>query len=108
MTFSKAWKLVKSFAFWLDTIFSPLKIVWIARLHCGCIMTELANQQRTKTYVEFSRSPTCRKSRHFTGHESGWPQIVDARKATILHCDVSCVRSDPLSATEALQKARKR
>lgn len=107
MNSSSLWRFAKQFVRSLDATFSPLKIVWIVKLPCGCTMSELVNPQRTKTCVEFSRSLTCRKWRHFTGHESGWPQIVDANKATILHCDASCARSDPLFATEALQNARR-
>lgn len=69
-------------------------------------MTELTNVQRTKTYVEFSRSPTCRKWKHFTGHECGWPQIEDASKATILHCAASFESAGGIEAVETLQKAR--
>lgn len=107
MSWSRVWKFVKSLARSLDATFSPLRISWIAKLHCGCIMTELVNQQLTKTYVEFSRSPTCKRSSHFTGDESGWPQIADAVRATILHSDASCGSCDALSVTARLQEARR-
>lgn len=64
-----------------------LKATLIVRLHCGCTMSESVNEQRTKTSLQLWRAPTCERSSHFTGAESGWPQLVDATKATILHCD---------------------
>lgn len=68
--------------------------ILIVKLHCGCTMTESANKQRTKTSLQLWRVPTCERLSHFTGHESGWPQLADAVKATILHYDVSFAKSD--------------
>ncbi len=66
-----------------------LRPTLILKLACGCTMTESVNTQRTQTSLQLWRSSTCKRLSHFTVEESGWPQIVDAVKATILHCDVS-------------------
>ena len=72
-------------------VFHPTLIV---RLHCGCTMSESVNPQRTETSLQLWRASTCRKLSHFTGPESGWPQLVDAVKATTLHYDVSSGKFD--------------
>lgn len=66
----------------------------IVKLHCGCTMSESVNKQRTRTSLQLWRSSTCEKLSHFTGPESGWPQLADAVKATILHYDVSSEKFD--------------
>lgn len=66
----------------LDDTFSGLTIQYCVKLDCGCILTELVNARRTKTCIEVSRSPTCRRSSHFTGDKYGWPQIWRAKQAT--------------------------
>ena len=73
--------------------------VLIVRLHCGCTMTESVNPQRTKTSLQLWRASTCKKLSHFSVAECGWPQIEDAVKATILHCDVSSEKFDAHDAT---------
>lgn len=71
----------------------------ILKLGCGCTMTESVNTQRTQTLLQLWRVSTCRKLSHFTVEESGWPQIEDAVRATILHSDVSSERSDERGVT---------
>jgi hypothetical protein len=63
--------------------------VLILRLACGCTLTELVGRQRTQTLLQLWRVSTCERLSHFTVEESGWPQLADAVKATILHSDVS-------------------
>jgi len=82
-----------------DSTSEGLIPVLIVRLHCGCTMSESVNKQRTRTSLQLWRASTCRKSCHFTGHESGWPQIEDAVKATILHSDVLFEKHDEHDAT---------
>ena len=73
--------------------------ILIVKLHCGCTLTESVNPQRTQTSLQLWRVSTCERLSHFTGEESGWPQLVDAAKATILHCDASSVKSGEPGAT---------
>lgn len=65
------------------------KAILIVKLHCGCTIIESANPQLTETSLQLSRASTCKRLSHFTGTEFGWPQLADAVKATILHCDAS-------------------
>ena len=92
MNSSTLWKRVKQLVRWFMDTFDPLRITLIVKLPCGCTMSELVNVQQTVTCLEFSRHPDCRKLSHFTGVESGWPQIEDAVNATILHSGVSSVK----------------
>jgi len=102
--FSTGWRLVKSLATLFADTFDPLRVTLIVRLHCGCTISELVNTRQTVTLLEFSRAPGCRKLSHFTGAESGWPQIVDAVKATTLHSGASLEKSD---AHELICEARR-
>ena len=92
-------KLAKSQEKSFDDTSLEYRPVWTVRLHCGCTMTELVNEPQTRTYIDFSRHRTCERSRHFTGQESGWPQIADARKATTLPLDAWFAKSDDTEAT---------
>ncbi len=101
-----AWNYAKQLVTWCADTFDPLRPVWIVKLHCGCTMSESVNLRQTRTFLEFSRHPTCRKLSHFTGDESGWPQIEDAVKATTLLCAASSGKSDALATCREVQRLR--
>lgn len=84
----------------LESISPAYRATYRVRLHCGCIMTEWVSKRLTKTFIDFSRHPTCKRSSHFTGTEYGWPQLADASKATILPCDASFERFDATGEIE--------
>ena len=67
-----------------------LEPVFMVELSCGCTLLESVDADRTQTLLYLERDPECRRVSHFTGRETGWPQLVDARKATVLpHVRVS-------------------